>query len=93
MAKKRRKSMADSLEDDNLNVDLLSQKVKQLHSMGGNKSAVVESPKEEEKSKRFTFDIAESKHSNFKSHVAKHRTTMRERLIWLIEKDLAGEIE
>ena len=85
MAKKRTKSMASSMQDNSIDTDLLAKQVKMIHSSKEEK----EKP---EKLKRFTFDISETKHSDFKAHVAKHKMSMRDRLIYLIEKDLEGEI-
>jgi len=91
--KNRRKSMADSLgNDDDYNVDVLSEKVKLIHSKE-DESAQEEPKKEEEPMKRFTFDIEESIHAAFKMHVIGKKSNMRERLIYLIEKDLNGEID
>ena len=86
MAKKRTKSMASSMLDNNeIDSNMLAKQVKAIHSS-------VEKV-EVEKLKRFTFDISEITHADFKAHVAKHKTSMRDRLILLITKDLKGEIK
>ncbi len=94
MARKtRKKSMADSLEqEDELNVDVLSETVKRIHGKGKS-LPLQELPQQAAVLKRFTFDIEEAMHTAFKMHVINKKSTMRERLIQLIEKDLNGEID